>query len=139
MKGHEDGGLRLECTSMGWYPEPLAVWRDPYGEIVPALEEAYTEDTDGLFMVTLAVIVRDCSVRNMTCSVNNTLLSQEKDSVIFIPGQSPALWGPAGMQGPQWTDCNWSRHGGQGGRVLGPEEPQAAAELRPLPLSQRTI
>ncbi|XP_074174574.1 butyrophilin subfamily 2 member A2 isoform X5 [Rhinolophus sinicus] len=85
MKGHEDGGLRLECTSVGWYPEPHAVWRDPYGEIVPALEEAYTEDTDGLFMVTLAVIVRDCSVRNMTCSVNNTLLSQEKDSVIFIP------------------------------------------------------
>ncbi|KAF6292497.1 butyrophilin subfamily 2 member A2 [Rhinolophus ferrumequinum] len=85
MKGHEDGGLRLECTSVGWYPEPHAVWRDPYGEIVPALEEAYNEDTDGLFMVTLAVIVRDCSVRNMTCSVNNTLLSQEKDSVIFIP------------------------------------------------------
>ncbi|XP_019486774.1 PREDICTED: butyrophilin subfamily 2 member A2-like isoform X1 [Hipposideros armiger] len=85
MRDHEDGGLWLECTSVGWYPEPRAVWRDPYGKIVPALEETYTEDPDGLFRVTMAVIVRDCSVRNMTCSVNNTLLGQEKDSVIFIP------------------------------------------------------
>ncbi|XP_069349349.1 LOW QUALITY PROTEIN: butyrophilin subfamily 2 member A2-like [Eulemur rufifrons] len=85
MKGHEDGGIRLECTSGGWYPEPLAVWRDPYGKVVPALEEAYTADTDGLFMVTTAVIIRDSSLRNMSCSVNSTLLGQEKETVIFIP------------------------------------------------------
>lgn len=88
MKGHEDGGILLECTSEGWYPEPQAVWRDPYGEIVPALEEAYTQGTDGLFRVTMAVIIMDSSVRNMSCSINNTLLGQEKDSVIFIPEPS---------------------------------------------------
>ncbi|XP_047716431.1 butyrophilin subfamily 2 member A2-like isoform X4 [Prionailurus viverrinus] len=85
MKGPEDGGIRLECTSVGWYPEPHAVWRDPYGEIMPALEEAYTVDADGLFTVTVAVIIRDGSVRNASCSVNNTLLGQEKETVIFIP------------------------------------------------------
>ncbi|XP_045407896.1 uncharacterized protein LOC123638353 isoform X3 [Lemur catta] len=85
MKGHEDGGIRLECTSGGWYPEPLAVWRDPYGKVVPALEEAYTADRDGLFMVTTAVIIRDSSLRNVSCSVNSTLLGQEKETVIFIP------------------------------------------------------
>ncbi|XP_075866639.1 butyrophilin subfamily 2 member A2-like [Microcebus murinus] len=85
MQGHEDGGIRLECTSGGWYPEPLAVWRDPYGKVVPALEEAYTADADGLFMVTTAVIIRDSSVRNMSCSVNSTVLGQEKETVIFIP------------------------------------------------------
>ncbi|XP_045407923.1 butyrophilin subfamily 2 member A1-like isoform X1 [Lemur catta] len=85
MKGHEDGGIRLECTSGGWYPEPLAVWRDPYDKVVPALEEAYTADRDGLFMVTTAVIIRDSSLRNMFCSVNSTLLGQEKETVIFIP------------------------------------------------------
>uniref|UniRef100_A0A8C9DV85 Butyrophilin subfamily 2 member A2 n=1 Tax=Prolemur simus TaxID=1328070 RepID=A0A8C9DV85_PROSS len=85
MKGHEDGGIRLECTSGGWYPEPLAVWRDPYGKVVPALEEAYTADIDGLFMVTTAVIIRDSSLRNVSCSVNSTLLGQEKETVIFIP------------------------------------------------------
>ncbi|XP_008055804.1 butyrophilin subfamily 2 member A2-like [Carlito syrichta] len=85
MKGHEDGGIRLECTSGGWYPEPLAIWKDPYGEVVPSLEETYTADADGLFLVTVAVIIRDDSVRNMSCSVNNTLLGQEKETVIFIP------------------------------------------------------
>ncbi|XP_065742067.1 butyrophilin subfamily 2 member A2-like [Phocoena phocoena] len=85
MKGHEDGGIRLECTSVGWYPEPHAVWRDPYGDIMPPLEEAYTTNADGLFVVTMAVIIMDESVRNVTCSVNNTLLNQEKETVIFIP------------------------------------------------------
>uniref|UniRef100_H0WTB3 Butyrophilin subfamily 2 member A2 n=3 Tax=Otolemur garnettii TaxID=30611 RepID=H0WTB3_OTOGA len=85
MKGHEDGGIRLECTSGGWYPEPLAVWRDPYRKVVPALDGSHTADADGLFLVTTAVIIRDRSMRNMSCSVNNTLLGQEKETVIFIP------------------------------------------------------
>lgn len=94
MMGYEDGGLRLECTSAGWFPEPHAVWRDPYGEVVPALEEACTVDADGLFRVATAVVVRDWPVRNMSCSVNNTLLGQEKEAVIFIPGSSPARGRP---------------------------------------------
>ncbi|XP_032194064.1 butyrophilin subfamily 2 member A2-like isoform X1 [Mustela erminea] len=85
MKGQEDGGVRLECTSRGWYPEPHVVWRDPHGAIMPVLEEAYTVDTEGLFMVTTAVVIRDCSVRNASCSVVSTLLGQEKETIIFIP------------------------------------------------------
>nr|XP_028703602.1 butyrophilin subfamily 2 member A1-like isoform X3 [Macaca mulatta] len=87
MRGHEDGGIRLECISRGWYPKPLTVWRDPYGGIVPALKEVVTPDTDGLFMVTTAVIIRDKSMRNMSCSISDTLLGQKKESVIFIPEQ----------------------------------------------------
>lgn len=86
MKSPEDGGIRLECTSAGWYPKPHAVWRGPHGETMPPLEEAYTVSADGLFLVTMAVIIRDHSVRNMSCSVSNTLLDQEKETVIFIPG-----------------------------------------------------
>ncbi|DAA16214.1 TPA: butyrophilin, subfamily 2, member A2 [Bos taurus] len=85
MKSPEDGGIRLECTSAGWYPKPHAVWRGPHGETMPPLEEAYTVSADGLFLVTMAVIIRDHSVRNMSCSVINTLLDQEKETVIFIP------------------------------------------------------
>ncbi|XP_058141345.1 butyrophilin subfamily 2 member A2-like [Dasypus novemcinctus] len=85
MKGQEDGGIRLKCSSAAWYPQPHAVWRDPYGEIVPTLEEAYTAGTDGLFTVTLAVIIRDDSVRNMFCSIHNPRLSQEVEAGIFIP------------------------------------------------------
>ncbi|XP_064219154.1 butyrophilin subfamily 2 member A2 isoform X1 [Aotus nancymaae] len=85
IKIQEDGSIRLECISGGWYPEPLTVWRDPYGEVVPALKEDSTPDADGLFMVTTAVIIRDRSMRNMSCSINNTVLGQKKESVIFIP------------------------------------------------------
>ncbi|XP_033075396.1 butyrophilin subfamily 2 member A2 isoform X3 [Trachypithecus francoisi] len=85
IKAQEDGSIWLECISRGWYPEPLTVWRDPYSEIVPTLKEVSITDADGLFMVTTAVIIRDKSVRNVSCSVNNTLLGQEKETVIFIP------------------------------------------------------
>nr|BAG65503.1 unnamed protein product [Homo sapiens] len=85
IKAQEDGSIWLECISGGWYPEPLTVWRDPYGEVVPALKEVSIADADGLFMVTTAVIIRDKYVRNVSCSVNNTLLGQEKETVIFIP------------------------------------------------------
>ncbi|XP_038952163.1 butyrophilin subfamily 2 member A2 isoform X4 [Rattus norvegicus] len=88
MKTLEDGSILLKCTSGGWYPEPRAVWRDPYDEVVPALEEEYTADREGLFRVTMTIIIRDCCVRNMTCSINNTLLSQETASVILIPEQN---------------------------------------------------
>ncbi|XP_045656386.1 butyrophilin subfamily 2 member A2-like [Ursus americanus] len=88
MKGQEDGGIRLECTSAGWFPEPHAVWRDPYGAILPALEEAYAVDAGGLFTVATTMIIRDRSVRNVSCSVNSTLLGQEKETVIFIPESS---------------------------------------------------
>ncbi|XP_036907345.1 butyrophilin subfamily 2 member A2-like [Sturnira hondurensis] len=92
IKGHEDWGVWLECTSTGWYPEPHAVWRDPYGEIMPALVQASTEDTDGLYRVTMTVIIEDSSVRNASCSVNNTLLGQERDTVIFIPVFVPEVF-----------------------------------------------
>ncbi|XP_063668276.1 butyrophilin subfamily 2 member A2 isoform X3 [Pan troglodytes] len=85
IKAQEDGSIWLECISGGWYPEPLTVWRDPYGEVVPTLKEVSIADADGLFMVTTAVIIRDKYVRNVSCSVNNTLLGQEKETVIFIP------------------------------------------------------
>ncbi|KAM8782393.1 LOW QUALITY PROTEIN: butyrophilin subfamily 2 member A2-like [Rhynchonycteris naso] len=99
---YDDGAIRLECTSVGWFPEPHAVWRDPYGEIMPALEEAYTQETDGLFKVTMAVVIRDSSVRNMTCSVNNTLLGEEKDSVVFIPVLLPEPLIPIKPSMPPW-------------------------------------
>ncbi|XP_045151684.1 butyrophilin subfamily 2 member A2 [Echinops telfairi] len=86
MKGYEDGGVLLECTSAGWFPQPFAVWRDPVGEVMATLEEAYTAEDDGLFSVATSVIVRNSSVRNVSCSVTNALLGQEKETVMFIPG-----------------------------------------------------
>lgn len=86
LKGQEDGGIWLECTSIGWHPEPRAVWRDSYGEIIFALGDDHTVSAGSLFLVTTVVIIRDRSVRNVSCSINNTLLGQEKETVISIPG-----------------------------------------------------
>ncbi|XP_006902404.1 PREDICTED: butyrophilin subfamily 2 member A2-like [Elephantulus edwardii] len=85
MKGYEDGGILLECTSSGWFPQPYVVWKDPVGEVMPTLEESYTVEDDGLFTVTTSVIIRNSSVRNVSCSATNTLLTQEKETMIFIP------------------------------------------------------
>uniref|UniRef100_A0A2K6C9P9 B30.2/SPRY domain-containing protein n=1 Tax=Macaca nemestrina TaxID=9545 RepID=A0A2K6C9P9_MACNE len=85
IKAQEDGSIWLQCISGGWYPEPLTAWRDLYSEIVPTLKEVSIADADGFFVVTTAVIIRDKSVRNVFCSIENTLLSQEKETVVFIP------------------------------------------------------
>uniref|UniRef100_A0A2K6ABQ6 RING-type E3 ubiquitin transferase n=1 Tax=Mandrillus leucophaeus TaxID=9568 RepID=A0A2K6ABQ6_MANLE len=85
IKAQEDGSIWLQCISGGWYPEPLTAWRDLYSEIVPTLKEVSIADADGLFVVTTAVIIRDKSVRNVFCSIKNTLLGQEKETVVFIP------------------------------------------------------
>uniref|UniRef100_A0A2K6L7L4 RING-type E3 ubiquitin transferase n=1 Tax=Rhinopithecus bieti TaxID=61621 RepID=A0A2K6L7L4_RHIBE len=85
IKAQEDGSIWLECISGGWYPEPLTVWRNPYSEIVPTLKEVSIADAEALFVVTTAVIIRDKSVRNVSCSIKNTLLRQEKETVVFIP------------------------------------------------------
>ncbi|XP_029800486.1 butyrophilin subfamily 2 member A2-like [Suricata suricatta] len=94
LQGQEDGAVRLECTSGGWFPQPRAAWRDPYGDAMPGLEEAYTAGADGLFTVTVAVVVRDGSVRNASCVVTNTLLGQEKEAVVFIPESLPPRTSP---------------------------------------------
>nr|XP_003416516.1 butyrophilin subfamily 2 member A2 isoform X2 [Loxodonta africana] len=85
MKGYEDSGIRLECTSVGWFPQPHAVWRDPVSEVTPTLEEAYIVEDDGLFTVTTSVIIRNYPVRNVSCSITNALLGQEKETVMLIP------------------------------------------------------
>ncbi|KAF5925131.1 hypothetical protein HPG69_008808 [Diceros bicornis minor] len=93
MKGQEDGGIWLECTSVGWYPEPRVVWRDPYGETMPTLEEAYTADADSLFMVTTAVIIRDYSLSSLPSGVSlcrGWILSRQIGTwKSFIPSTSP--------------------------------------------------
>uniref|UniRef100_A0A2K5HT84 RING-type E3 ubiquitin transferase n=1 Tax=Colobus angolensis palliatus TaxID=336983 RepID=A0A2K5HT84_COLAP len=85
IKAQEDGSIWLECVSGGWYPEPLTVWRNPYSEIVLTLKEVSIADAEALLVVTTAVIIRDKSARNVSCSIKNTLLGQEKETVVFIP------------------------------------------------------
>ncbi|KAB0336973.1 hypothetical protein E2I00_011391, partial [Balaenoptera physalus] len=85
ITGPEEDGVRVVCTSSGWFPKPQVQWRDLSGEKSLAFSETHTQDAEGLFGVEVALVVRDSSAGNVTCSVLNTVLGQEKAMAIFIP------------------------------------------------------
>ncbi|VTJ66509.1 Hypothetical predicted protein, partial [Marmota monax] len=102
IEGPEEDGVCVVCKASGWFPKPQVQWRDLSGNKFPALSEAHTQDTEELFSVEATLVVRDSSVGNVTCSVLNPVLGQEKAMAIYIPGQCcfplPAeLWGGAGL------------------------------------------
>ncbi|KAB0339575.1 hypothetical protein FD754_023817 [Muntiacus muntjak] len=85
ITGPEEDGVRVVCTASGWFPKPQVQWRDLSGEKFLAFSEAHTQDAEGLFSVEAALVVRDSSVGNVTCSILNPVLGQEKAMDIFIP------------------------------------------------------
>ncbi|XP_029327476.1 LOW QUALITY PROTEIN: butyrophilin subfamily 3 member A2-like [Mus caroli] len=86
IKGPEDGGVCVVCITSGWYPEPQVHWKDSRGENFTAFSsETHTKDVEGLFSTETSLVVRDSSVRNVTCSIFNPILGQEKAMTIFIP------------------------------------------------------
>lgn len=86
MEVQESGEIWLQCTSVGWYPEPQVQWRTPKGEKFPSMSEARNPDEEGLFTVTASVVIRDTSMKNVSCCIQNLLLGQEKEGEISIPG-----------------------------------------------------
>uniref|UniRef100_A0A8D2B3J3 Butyrophilin subfamily 1 member A1 n=1 Tax=Sciurus vulgaris TaxID=55149 RepID=A0A8D2B3J3_SCIVU len=71
--GPEKDGVHVVCTASGWFPEPQVQWTDLSGKKFP------------LFSVEATLVVTDSSVGNVTCSVLNPILGQEKAMAIFIP------------------------------------------------------
>ncbi|XP_054554114.1 butyrophilin-like protein 2 [Talpa occidentalis] len=99
ITGPEEEGLRVLCMASGWFPEPQVQWRHPHGEEFLEFSKVYTKDTEGLFSVEAALVVRDRSTRTVTCSILNPRMKhQEKAMTIvipepFFPRTSP--WKPA--------------------------------------------
>ncbi|KAF4008415.1 hypothetical protein G4228_020145 [Cervus hanglu yarkandensis] len=85
ITGPEEDGVRVVCTASGWFPKPQVQWRDLSGEKFLAFSEAHTQNAEGLFSMEAALVVRDSSVGNVTCSILNPVLGQEKAMAIFIP------------------------------------------------------
>ncbi|XP_006877677.1 PREDICTED: butyrophilin subfamily 1 member A1-like [Chrysochloris asiatica] len=85
IDGPEEDGIRMVCMASGWFPKPLVKWKDPSREKFLAFSESYAQDAEGLFSVAASLVVRDSSVRNVTCSILNPILGQEKVKAIFIP------------------------------------------------------
>ncbi|XP_056670680.1 uncharacterized protein LOC100025825 [Monodelphis domestica] len=85
LEGHEDGGVKLACMADGWFPQPQVQWRDNRGRKLSSLSETQAQDEAGFFHMKALIVVQESSVRNVSCSICNKLLSQEKISAIDIP------------------------------------------------------
>ncbi|KAM4835080.1 butyrophilin subfamily 1 member A1-like isoform 2-T2 [Thomomys bottae] len=85
MEVQESGQVRLECTSVGWYPEPQVQWRTPTGGALSSTSESKNPDEEGLFTVVASVIIGSNPTENVSCSIQNLLLGQEKEARISIP------------------------------------------------------
>ncbi|XP_057346381.1 butyrophilin-like protein 9 isoform X2 [Manis pentadactyla] len=94
LEGFKEGGIQLRCRSSGWYPKPQAQWRDHRGQCLPPETEAIVQDTWGLFNLETSVVVQGGTHRNVSCSIQNTLLIEKKEFMVqiadvFLPGPSP--------------------------------------------------
>nr|XP_013012069.1 butyrophilin-like protein 1 [Cavia porcellus] len=85
IQGPEEDGVRVVCRASRWFPKPQVQWRDVSGKKILAFSEAHMQDADLLFSVEATVVVREASVGNVSCSVLNPVLGQQKAMAIFIP------------------------------------------------------
>ncbi|XP_040826781.1 butyrophilin-like protein 1 [Ochotona curzoniae] len=91
IEGPEKDGVCVVCKASGWFPEPLVQWRDIHGEKLLEFSETHTQDAAGLFSVEAAMVVKDSSAGDVTCSILNPIIGQEKVMAIPIPGWRKAL------------------------------------------------
>lgn len=105
IKGLEEDGIRVVCMASGWFPKPQVQWRDLSGEKFLAFSEAHAQDEEGLFSVEASLVVRDSSAGNVTCSILNPILGQEKAMAIFIPGQCCSLLPAGPEEGASIPEC----------------------------------
>lgn len=87
ITGPEEDGVRVVCKASGWFPKPQVQWRALSEEKFLMFSETHVQNAEGLFSVEAALVVKHRSSRNVTCSLLNPILSQEKAMAIFIPGQ----------------------------------------------------
>ncbi|KAF3831376.1 hypothetical protein GH733_000188 [Mirounga leonina] len=84
VKEQKDGEIELICSSEGWFPEPHVQWKDMEGKIIPSFSEVLTEDSHRLFHVETSLLVTNSSFINVTCSISNPLLDEEKMATFFL-------------------------------------------------------
>ncbi|XP_043384158.1 butyrophilin subfamily 1 member A1 [Chelonia mydas] len=84
VEDYQDEGIRIVCQSTGWYPEPELQWRDLSGNHLPSLFGKKSQSENGLFSIQHVLIITEKSIRNLSCSIRNSVLNQEKVSKVYI-------------------------------------------------------
>ncbi|XP_036886191.1 butyrophilin subfamily 3 member A3-like [Sturnira hondurensis] len=86
MKGYKVGGIRVECSSAGWYPEPQIQWRDTRGHSLPAEVATEAVDPQDLYIASAFVILGVSSRGGVSCVIRNPLLGEERSAMVSIAG-----------------------------------------------------
>ncbi|XP_032619885.1 butyrophilin subfamily 2 member A1-like [Chelonoidis abingdonii] len=81
VEGYQNGGIRVVCQSIGWYPKPRVLWRDLGGQHLPSLSETSQVD-DGLFEAQTTIVIIEN--QKLSCVVWNSHFNQEKESTIYV-------------------------------------------------------
>ncbi|XP_045705309.1 butyrophilin subfamily 3 member A3-like [Phyllostomus hastatus] len=81
-KGYGAGGIRVECTSAGWYPQPQIQWRDARGRSLSAEVATEAADPQGLYAASASLILEGGSGEGVSCVIRNLLVGQERSSAM---------------------------------------------------------
>nr|ABU87901.1 skint 5 isoform c precursor [Mus musculus] len=80
-------GVRLECHSGGWFPQPHMEWRDSKGEYIPATSKSHSQDENEFFNMTMDLFIKSNSHWSATCYIQNFVTHQEESISIVLPGK----------------------------------------------------
>ncbi|XP_013365586.1 PREDICTED: butyrophilin subfamily 1 member A1-like [Chinchilla lanigera] len=78
------GSIKMTCSSSGWYPDPELQWRDPRGRPLSPGSVRNSVQDDGLIHVESSVTVEESSRADVSCSIRNAVLREEKESRLSV-------------------------------------------------------
>ncbi|KAM6217010.1 erythroid membrane-associated protein [Rhynchocyon petersi] len=84
VEAYNTGWFQLVCKSVGWFPKPWAEWRDPQDIVLSSLSEDHILEEDGLFRTVVSSRVKDSTLGNVSCTIHNMALGQNKTAIMVI-------------------------------------------------------